>query len=71
LTKTTKKALKQVSENMAWTALISIIIATLLAFFVIPEKRLILLEDVITWFYFTMSSIIGIDSVKTFRTGKK
>lgn len=46
-------------RRMAWTAMVSMLIVTLLAFFVIPEPRLALLSDVITWFYFGMVSVIG------------
>lgn len=46
-------------RRMAWTAMISMLVVTLLAFFVIPEPRLALLSDVITWFYFGMVSVIG------------
>jgi len=46
-------------RRMAWTALISMLVVTFLAFFVIPEPRLALLSDVITWFYFGMVSVIG------------
>ena len=45
--------------RMAWVSLISMLVVTILAFFVIPESRLVLLSDVITWFYFGMVSIIG------------
>jgi hypothetical protein len=46
-------------RRMAWVSLISMLVVTILAFFVIPESRLALLSDVITWFYFGMVSIIG------------
>lgn len=46
-------------RRMAWTALISMLIVTLMAFFVIPDTKLTLLSEVITWFYFSMASVIG------------
>jgi hypothetical protein len=46
-------------RRMAWISLISIFVITLLVFFVVPEHRLKLLSDVITWFYFTMASVVG------------
>lgn len=46
-------------RRMAWTALVGMLVVTILAFFVIPESKLALLSEVITWFYFSMASIIG------------
>ena len=46
-------------RRMAWVSLISMLVVTILAFFVIPESRLVLLSEVITWFYFGMVSVIG------------
>ena len=46
-------------RRMAWLALISIIVVTGLAFFVLPIDRLDKLADVITWFYLSMASIVG------------
>lgn len=46
-------------RKMAWVSLISMLVVTLLAFFVIPESRLSLLSEVITWFYLGMVSVIG------------
>lgn len=46
-------------RRMAWIALISILVATILAFFIIPESRLKLLSDVINMFYLSMASIVG------------
>jgi len=46
-------------RKMAWVSLISMLVVTILAFFVIPESRLVLLSEVITWFYFGMVSVIG------------
>lgn len=44
---------------MAWLSLISIIIVTLLALFLISESRLESASDVLTWFYITLASIVG------------
>tara|TARA_Y100000310_G_C20271345_1_gene618176 strand:+ start:215 stop:448 length:234 start_codon:yes stop_codon:yes gene_type:complete len=46
-------------RRMAWLAMISIIVVTGLAFFVLPMERLDKLADVITWFYLSMASIVG------------
>lgn len=46
-------------RRMAWLALISILIVTILAFFIVAESRLKLLGDVINMFYLTMASIVG------------
>jgi hypothetical protein len=46
-------------RRMAWTALISMIVTTILILFVVPEPRLALLTEPITWFYFSMASVIG------------
>lgn len=46
-------------RKMAWIALISILIVTILAFFVVQESRLKLLGDVINMFYLSMASIVG------------
>lgn len=46
-------------RRMAWLALISIIVITLLALFWISETRLTNASDVLTWFFITMSSIVG------------
>lgn len=43
---------------MAWTAMISMLITTLLIFFVVPESRLSLTDNVSTWFYTIMGSIV-------------
>jgi uncharacterized integral membrane protein len=45
-------------RRMAWTSLISMIVITLLLFFAVPESRLTILSDVITWYYFIMGGII-------------
>lgn len=46
-------------RRMAWIALISILVVTILAFFVVEESRLKLLGDVINMFYLSMASIVG------------
>ena len=46
-------------RRMAWLSIISIIVVTGLAFFVLPIERLDKLADVITWFYLSMASIVG------------
>ena len=46
-------------RRMAWTALISILVVTFMTFFMIPIAKLQVLGEVITWFYFTMTAIVG------------
>lgn len=46
-------------RRMAWIALTSILVVTVLAFFIVPESRLKLLGDVINMFYLSMASIVG------------
>jgi|WetSurSiteA1Bulk_404760.scaffolds.fasta_scaffold00566_15 hypothetical protein len=46
-------------RRMAWVSLIAMLIATGLVFFVVPESRLKIIGDVITWFYFAMTSVVG------------
>lgn len=46
-------------RRMAWVALVSILIVTILAFFIVAESRLKLLGDVINMFYLSMASIVG------------
>ncbi len=46
-------------RRMAWIALGSILVVTVLAFFVVAESRLKLLGDVINMFYLSMASIVG------------
>jgi hypothetical protein len=59
-------------RRMSWVSLISILVVTYLALFHVPIERLKILEQVITWFYFVMGSIIGayvgfatLDDIKT------
>lgn len=49
-------------RRMAWTSLISMIIITGLVLFtpLCSESKLKVLSDVITWYYFCCSSVIGI-----------
>lgn len=48
-------------RRMAWLCLISMIVLTFAITFseLVSEKKLQTLSDVITWFYFSMVSIIG------------
>ena len=48
-------------RRMAWLSLASILVITVLILFtkIVPESRLTILGDVITWFYFSMASVIG------------
>lgn len=46
-------------RRMAWVALVSILVVTILAFFIVAESRLKLLGDVINMFYLSMASIVG------------
>ncbi len=54
-----QKSRWQNRRKMAWIALMSILIVTILAFFVVEESRLKLLGDVINMFYLSMASIVG------------
>lgn len=58
-TQPNSKSRWQNRRRMAWIALISILVVTLLAFFVVEESRLKLLGDVINMFYLSMASIVG------------
>jgi uncharacterized membrane protein YhaH (DUF805 family) len=46
-------------RRMAWTSLFFIICVVLLSMFIVPIERLEVLEEIITWFFFIMGSIIG------------
>lgn len=48
-------------RRMAWLCLISMIVLTFAITFtnLVSEKKLQTLSDIITWFYFSMVSIIG------------
>ena len=54
-----QKSRWQNRRKMAWIALTSVLIVTILAFFVVEESRLKLLGDVINMFYLSMASIVG------------
>lgn len=44
---------------MAYISLVSILIMTYLILFIVPLDRLDKLDELITWFYIVMGSIIG------------
>ena len=48
-------------RRMAWWALLSMIIFTALLLFtpLCPETRLTIANEIITWYYFAMTAIIG------------
>ena len=48
-------------RRMAWVSLLSMTLITFLILFtnLVPEKRLEVLSEVITWYYFCSASIIG------------
>ena len=48
-------------RRMAWISLISIVVVTVLILFtnIVEVERLKVLSEVITWFYFSCASIIG------------
>jgi len=48
-------------RRMAWTALVSMILVTILILFtdLVPDTRLKILSEVITWFYFCSVSVVG------------
>lgn len=46
-------------RRMAYFSLFSIVIVTYWALFVVPEDRLKILEEIITWFFFIMGSVVG------------
>ena len=62
-------------RQMAWTSLWSMNIFTILILFFVSESRLIILVDVITWFYFAMTSVIGaymgFTTLSAIKNGKK
>jgi len=46
-------------RRMAWTSLVSMMVLTLLLLFApIPESRLAILSDPLTWYYFIMGGVI-------------
>jgi len=62
-------------RQMAWFSLHSMIVFTILILFFVPESRLEILADVIVWFYFAMTSIIGaymgFTTLSAIKNGKK
>lgn len=46
-------------RRMAYISLVSILVVTYLALFIIPIDRLAALDEVITWFYLVMGSVVG------------
>ena len=47
-------------RKMAWVSLLSMVLVTfLLMFGPIPDSRLKILSEPLTWFYFAMASVIG------------
>jgi len=47
-------------RKMAWISLVAMIVVTIILLFApIPETRLKILSEPITWFYLSMASIIG------------
>lgn len=46
-------------RRMAYISLVSILIMTYLILFIVPLNRLDKLDELITWFYIVMGSIIG------------
>jgi len=49
---------RRARRKMAWTALISMLVATTLVFFIVPETRLSLIDNLLTWFFSIMGSIV-------------
>jgi hypothetical protein len=47
-------------RRMSWIALWAIMIVTICQLFFVPETRLADLEETVTWFYFSMASIISV-----------
>lgn len=46
-------------RRMAYFSLFSIVLVTYWSLFIIPESRLRILGEVITWFFFIMGSVVG------------
>ena len=46
-------------RQMAWFALISMIIGTLLCMFAVPVERLKIIEELLSWYYLAASSVVG------------
>jgi hypothetical protein len=49
-------------RRMAWVSMISMVVITILILFtnLVPESRLKILSEVITWYYFSCISVVGI-----------
>lgn len=46
-------------RRMAYISLYSILIVTYLILFIVPMDRLNQLDEIITWFYLVMGSVVG------------
>ena len=46
-------------RRMAYIALVALIAVQILTLFHVPLERLKVLEEIITWFFFVMGSIVG------------
>lgn len=46
-------------RRMAWASLITMIAMTIALVFYVPINRLAVLADVVTWFFLTMSAVVG------------
>ena len=58
--KTVTKVRWRNRRRMAWTSLIAMLILTLVLLFApIPEAKLRIIVEPLTWFFFSMTSIIG------------
>ena len=44
---------------MAWASMIAMLALTVALVFFVPINRLAALTDVVMWFYFTMSAVVG------------
>lgn len=46
-------------RRMAWLAMIAILLATVAMMFFVPVEKIKALENVVTWFYMAMTTVIG------------
>lgn len=46
-------------RKMAWTSLISMIVFVLLVMFVVPESRLEMITEMLSWYFLAGVSVIG------------
>lgn len=46
-------------RQMAWTALVSMILVTILYMFAVPVPKIEVLMEVVSWFYITMATVIA------------